>query len=61
MYGPGLVELIEMRQPALALSGHVHHPRQREALVGATRCVNVGYFKRDPVPFIFDADDFRSH
>lgn len=57
MYGPGLLELIERRQPALALSGHVHHPRVQEARVGNTRCVNVGYFKRNPVPFVFDTDD----
>ncbi|WP_448388520.1 metallophosphoesterase family protein [Microbacterium aurum] len=57
MYGPGLLELIEQRRPGLALSGHVHHPKASEVRVGGTRCVNVGYFKRNPVPFTFDSDD----
>jgi Icc-related predicted phosphoesterase len=59
MYGPGLLELIEQRQPALALSGHIHHPRAPEAEVGRTRCVNVGYFKRNPQAFVFETDDVR--
>ncbi len=57
MYGPGVREFIEARQPVLALSGHVHHPRAREATIGSTRCVNVGYFRRCPTPFVFDTDD----
>lgn len=52
MYGPGLLEAIESLNPALALSGHVHHPRLREVVHGSTRCVNVGYFKRNPTPFV---------
>ena len=60
MYGPGLLELIEQRRPVLALSGHVHHPRAAEAIIGVTRCVNVGYFKRRPEPFILDTDRVMS-
>lgn len=54
MYGPGLLPLIELRRPAFALSGHVHHPRAGEVMVGPTRCVNVGYFKRNPTAFVID-------
>ncbi len=59
MYGPGLLELIEAQPPVLALSGHVHYPRAAEASIGSTRCVNVGYFKRNPHPFRFDTDEVR--
>lgn len=60
MYGPGLLEFIEARQPALALSGHIHHPRASRARLGSTHCVNVGFFKQTAVPFVFDTDDVRA-
>lgn len=60
MYGPGLLAFIEARRPVLALSGHIHHPRAREAMIGPTRCVNVGYFRRRPTPFVFDTNDLHS-
>lgn len=57
MFGPGLLEAIGHHRPALALFGHVHHPRASELTHGATRCVNVGFFKREGKPFVFDTDD----
>lgn len=54
MYGPGLVEYIDDHSPALALFGHVHHPRAAEATRGSTRCINVGYFKRRSVAYALD-------
>jgi Icc-related predicted phosphoesterase len=54
MYGPGVVEYLEAHHPRLALFGHIHNPRARELLLGSTRCVNVGFFKRDGVAFEFE-------
>ena len=59
MYGPGLLEAIEQHTPAMAVFGHVHHPRVAEMRVGSTLCVNVGFFKRGPTPFVFDTQTLR--
>lgn len=59
MYGPGLVESIDRHRPALSLFGHVHHPRAAEVERGGTRCVNVGFFKRNGEAFVFDTDALR--
>lgn len=54
MYGPGLLEYIDQQQPKRAFFGHVHHPRARLVVRGATTCVNVGYFRRHPEAHVFD-------
>ena len=59
MCGPGLLEAIDRFGPALALFGHVHHPRSHLVERGETRCVNVGFFKRGGQPFVFDTDQIR--
>jgi Icc-related predicted phosphoesterase len=56
MYGPGLLEAIDQNQPPLATFGHIHHPISADLMRGRTRCVNVGYFKRRPVPYILETD-----
>ncbi|RTL62601.1 MAG: metallophosphoesterase [Pseudonocardiaceae bacterium] len=50
--GPGLVEVIDRDRPRAALSGHVHQPLSQRVRRGRTECVNVGYFRRDPVPYV---------
>lgn len=60
MYGPGLLEAIDDHRPALAMFGHVHHPRAARLDRGATRCVNVGFFKRSGEPFVFDTAAVRT-
>ena len=56
MYGPGLLEAIDRWKPALALFGHVHTPKVSRLQRGGTACVNVGCFRRDGRPFVFDTD-----
>jgi len=41
-----LLEYIEANRPKILYHGHVHQPAQRELLVGDTRVINVGYYKR---------------
>lgn len=41
-----LLEYIEVNRPRILYHGHVHQPAQRELLVGETRVINVGYYKR---------------
>lgn len=42
-----LLQYIEERRPAYLYHGHVHQPAQRELLIGDTRVINVGYYKRE--------------
>lgn len=60
MYGRGLLELIDRERPGMALSGHVHHPRRHEVRRGATRCINVGFFKGAREPFVFETEAVRA-
>lgn len=46
-----LLEIIERDRPRAALFGHVHQPLASRARVGATECVNVGYFRRSERPY----------
>jgi len=41
-----LLEYIEVHRPKILYHGHVHQPAQRELMVGDTRVINVGYYKR---------------
>ena len=41
-----LLEYIEVNRPRILYHGHVHQPAQREVMVGETRVINVGYYKR---------------
>jgi Icc-related predicted phosphoesterase len=41
-----LLEYLEANRPKILYHGHVHQPAQRELLVGDTRVINVGYYKR---------------
>jgi hypothetical protein len=50
--GPGLVEVIDRDRPRAALSGHVHQPLAQRVRRGRTECVNVGYFRRRPTPYV---------
>jgi hypothetical protein len=59
MYGPGLVDFIDERRPGFAFFGHIQHPRAPAASRGSTRGVNVGYFKRHPVPYKINIDELR--
>ncbi|AZI57789.1 metallophosphoesterase [Nakamurella antarctica] len=52
MYGPGLLEAIDVHQPRLALSGHVHQPLTQRVRRGHTECVNVGHFQRAAKPYV---------
>lgn len=56
MYGPGLLEMIDLHQPAFAVFGHVHQPLATRLRRGRTECVNVGHFQRFPRPFVIDFD-----
>lgn len=60
MYGPGILEVIDRDRPVLSIFGHVHHPRAAEVTRGRTGCVNVGFFKRNGTPFVFDTDVVRA-
>lgn len=57
MYGPGLLEYVQLHQPAYALSGHIHNPRETEGRVGRTHCINVGHFQRTSEPYELDLRD----
>ncbi len=52
MYGPGLLEYIDLHQPRFALSGHVHQPIGARRRRGRTECVNVGHFQRSARPYL---------
>ena len=54
MYGPGLLEAIDLHRPTLAVFGHVHQPISKRLRRGHTECVNVGHFQRFPTAFEFD-------
>jgi Icc-related predicted phosphoesterase len=41
-----LVDYIRHHRPAWAFFGHVHNPKQREAVIGRTRALNLGFFKK---------------
>lgn len=41
-----LLDYIHEHRPSCVYHGHVHQPAQRVCQVGPTRCVNVGYYKR---------------
>lgn len=41
-----LLDYIREHRPAYVYHGHVHQPAQRAYDIGPTRCVNVGYYKR---------------
>ncbi len=41
-----LLDYIREHRPSRVYHGHVHQPAQREYDIGPTRCVNVGYYKR---------------
>ena len=41
-----LLSYIEDIQPDILYHGHVHQPAQRELMIGGTRVINVGYYKR---------------
>ena len=56
MYGPSLLEAIDLHQPAYALFGHVHQPLARRERRGRTECINVGHFQRHPETFDIDFD-----
>ena len=58
MYGPGLTEFIDTRQPRSSFFGHIHNPRARQASRGARGAI-VGYFKRHPVAYTIDIDELR--
>lgn len=42
-----LLEYIEEKRPKYLYHGHVHQPGQRELLIGATRVINVSYYRVD--------------
>jgi Icc-related predicted phosphoesterase len=42
-----LLEYIHLHRPAFLYHGHVHQPVQRELMIGDTRVINVGYYKRE--------------
>lgn len=50
--GPGLLEVIDRDRPRAALSGHVHQPLSHRVRRGGTECVNVGYFRHRPTPYV---------
>jgi Icc-related predicted phosphoesterase len=47
-----LLSFIRVRQPALALFGHVHAPLAARTRIGRTECVNVGHFQRTETPYV---------
>ncbi len=42
-----LLSYIDENHPAFLYHGHVHQPAQRELVIGGTRVINVGYYKRE--------------
>lgn len=42
-----LMDYIGDNRPDYLYHGHVHQPAQRELLIGGTRVINVGYYKRE--------------
>lgn len=56
MYGPGLLESIDLHAPQLSVFGHVHQPLAQRTRRGRTECVNVGHFQRFPTAFEVDFD-----
>lgn len=51
--GP-ILDFIRHHQPRLHLFGDVHQPQAQRWRVGATRCVNVGYFRATHRPVVVD-------
>ncbi len=56
MYGPGLLQAIDLEQPSIALSGHVHQPLMPRVRRGRTECINVGHFQRFGQPYVLDLE-----
>lgn len=42
-----LLRYLEERRPSYLYHGHVHQPARKELLIGGTRVINVGYYKRE--------------
>ncbi|WP_432170132.1 metallophosphoesterase family protein [Streptomyces sp. 1222.5] len=60
MYGPGLLESIELHKPAMSLFGHIHQPESGRLWYGRTRCINVGHFQRTEAPYVLDTNTLPS-
>ncbi len=59
MAGPGLLDHIDTRHPAVAMFGHVHQPLAPRARRGMTECINVGHFQRAERAFVLETDLVR--
>ncbi|MEX1038519.1 MAG: hypothetical protein WDZ96_06670 [Acidimicrobiia bacterium] len=53
-----ILEYIRRAQPRMHLFGDVHQPQASRWRIGATRCVNVGYFRATGRPYHLDLSSF---
>jgi Icc-related predicted phosphoesterase len=52
-----LLAYLEENRPRILYHGHVHQPAQRELLIGGTRVINVGYYKKERYVHVHGEED----